>query len=160
MEAAKLDVNFTSADVVLSLLSPFADGRPAWKELQLPFSQYDCIINSSHIVKMRLTIITRIVIPARASGVLFVAGVGSYCAYRICTKYLGKRFVWTLLESARFDNPATADRRLLYACGLPLSDDEDGEYDDCDDRRSRRSSCSRAASEVSFIQISLKACDM
>ncbi|VDO12286.1 unnamed protein product [Haemonchus placei] len=31
MEAAKLDVNFTSADVVLSLLSPFADGRPAWK---------------------------------------------------------------------------------------------------------------------------------
>ncbi|XGW05933.1 hypothetical protein V3C99_016358 [Haemonchus contortus] len=91
---------------------------------------------------------------SRASGVLFVAGVGSYCAYRICTKYLGKRFVWTLLESARFDNPATADRRLLYACGLPLSDDEDGEYDDCDDRRSRRSSCSRAASEMSLQRLS------
>ncbi|PIO72746.1 hypothetical protein TELCIR_05311, partial [Teladorsagia circumcincta] len=85
MDAAKLDVNFTSADVVLSLLSPFAGAPPAWK--------------------------------ARASGVLFVAGVGSYCAYRICTKYLGKRFVWTLLESARFDNLASADRRLLYACG-------------------------------------------
>nr|CDJ91350.1 Protein RIC-7, isoform a [Haemonchus contortus] len=123
-------------------------------ELLLPFSQYDCIINSCHIVKMRLTIITRIVIPARASGVLFVAGVGSYCAYRICTKYLGKRFVWTLLESARFDNPATADRRLLYACGLPLSDDEDGEYDDCDDRRSRLSGCSRAASEMSLQRLS------
>ncbi|KIH68859.1 hypothetical protein ANCDUO_00802 [Ancylostoma duodenale] len=54
---------------------------------------------------------------ARASGVLLVAGVGSYCAYRICTKYLGSRFVWMLLDSARFDNIATADRRLLYASG-------------------------------------------
>ncbi|KAK5976902.1 hypothetical protein GCK32_003985 [Trichostrongylus colubriformis] len=102
---------------------------------------------------MRLTIITRIAIPARASGVLFVAGVGSYCAYRICTKYLGKRFVWTLLESARFDNLASADRRLLYACGLPLSDDEDAEYDECDDRRSRMSS-SRPLSEVSLQRLS------
>ncbi|KAJ1345847.1 hypothetical protein KIN20_000470 [Parelaphostrongylus tenuis] len=71
---------------------------------------------------------------ARASGVLLVAGVGSYCAYRICTKFLGQRFVWMLLESAKFDALASADRRLLYASGLPLSDDEgdDGEQEQSD----------------------------
>ncbi|WKY08934.1 hypothetical protein Q1695_001814 [Nippostrongylus brasiliensis] len=121
MDAAELDVNFTSADVVLSLLSPFAGCRPALK--------------------------------ARASGVLLVAGVGSYCAYRICTRYLGKRFVWMLLDSARFDNIPSADRRLLYATTLPFSDEEEDErYDTGDDRQSRTSS--RAPSELSLQRLS------
>ncbi|KAK6757842.1 hypothetical protein RB195_015579 [Necator americanus] len=118
MNAAEIDVHFSSTDVILSLLSPFSGPRPAFK--------------------------------ARASGVLLVAGVGSYCAYRICTKYLGSRFVWMLLESARFDNIATADRRLLYASGFPDEDERDDMFDD------KRSRCtdSRTPSEMSIIRLS------
>ena len=58
---------------------------------------------------------------ARASGVLLVAGVGSYCAYRICTKYLGQRFVYMLLEASHVNQLATADRRLLYNSTVGIS---------------------------------------
>uniref|UniRef100_A0A915Q5T3 Uncharacterized protein n=1 Tax=Setaria digitata TaxID=48799 RepID=A0A915Q5T3_9BILA len=39
----------------------------------------------------------------RTSGVLLVASVGSYMMYRVCTRLLGKNFIWTILEQARFD---------------------------------------------------------
>uniref|UniRef100_A0A0R3QMI2 EXS domain-containing protein n=2 Tax=Brugia TaxID=6278 RepID=A0A0R3QMI2_9BILA len=32
-----------------------------------------------------------------------VASVGSYMMYRVCARFLGKNFVWTILEQARFD---------------------------------------------------------
>uniref|UniRef100_A0AC34F0Y7 Uncharacterized protein n=1 Tax=Panagrolaimus sp. ES5 TaxID=591445 RepID=A0AC34F0Y7_9BILA len=50
---------------------------------------------------------------ARTSGVLLIAGFGSYCAYRICNRYLGKGFVWTLFDAAHCDLLARADSRLL-----------------------------------------------
>ncbi|KAI1712392.1 hypothetical protein Ddc_12431 [Ditylenchus destructor] len=51
---------------------------------------------------------------SRTSGVLLMAGVGSYCAYRICKRFLGKDFVWTILDSAKCDLLARADSRLLH----------------------------------------------
>jgi len=51
---------------------------------------------------------------ARTSGIVLIAGVGSYCAYRICSKYLGKEFVWTLMDVARLDRLSKADTRLLH----------------------------------------------
>lgn len=91
---------------------------------------------------------------SRASGVLLVAGVGSYCAYRICTKYLGKRFVWMLLDSARFDNIPSADRHLLYATEFPfLDDDEDEERDGVYDGQQSQTS-SKAPSEMSLQRMS------
>uniref|UniRef100_A0A914NXY1 Uncharacterized protein n=1 Tax=Panagrolaimus davidi TaxID=227884 RepID=A0A914NXY1_9BILA len=51
--------------------------------------------------------------PARTSGVLLIAGFGSYCAYRIANRYLGKGFVWTLFDAAHCDLLARADSRLL-----------------------------------------------
>ncbi|KAH7730830.1 Protein RIC-7 b [Aphelenchoides avenae] len=53
----------------------------------------------------------------RTSGVLLVAGFGSYCAYRMCRRYLGKDFVWTMLDAARCDLLARADSRLLHPAG-------------------------------------------
>uniref|UniRef100_A0A914EMA2 Uncharacterized protein n=1 Tax=Acrobeloides nanus TaxID=290746 RepID=A0A914EMA2_9BILA len=50
----------------------------------------------------------------KTSSVLLVAGVGSYFAYRFCAKYLGKDFVWTLLDAAKIDMLARADSRLLH----------------------------------------------
>uniref|UniRef100_A0A0K0FPJ2 Protein MGA2 n=1 Tax=Strongyloides venezuelensis TaxID=75913 RepID=A0A0K0FPJ2_STRVS len=35
----------------------------------------------------------------KTSGVLIVAGVSSYCVYKLCGKFLGKRLIWTLLDS-------------------------------------------------------------
>jgi hypothetical protein len=54
---------------------------------------------------------------ARTSSVLLVAGVGSYCAYRICSRYLGKDFVWTLLDSSKCDLLSRSDSRLLHPAG-------------------------------------------
>ncbi|CAD5223845.1 unnamed protein product [Bursaphelenchus okinawaensis] len=51
---------------------------------------------------------------ARTSGIVLVASVGSYCAYRICSKYFGNGFVWTLLDSTRLDQIPRADSRLLH----------------------------------------------
>jgi hypothetical protein len=51
---------------------------------------------------------------ARTSGIVLIAGVGSYCAYRICSKYLGKEFVWTLIDATRLDRLSRADSRLLH----------------------------------------------
>uniref|UniRef100_A0A0K0DCL6 Secreted protein n=1 Tax=Angiostrongylus cantonensis TaxID=6313 RepID=A0A0K0DCL6_ANGCA len=39
---------------------------------------------------------------ARASGVLLVAGVGSYCAYRICTRFLGQRYMFPQVDRLFF----------------------------------------------------------
>jgi hypothetical protein len=49
----------------------------------------------------------------RTSGVLLIAGFGSYCAYRICNRYFGRGFVWTLFDAAHCDLLARADSRLL-----------------------------------------------
>ena len=51
---------------------------------------------------------------ARTSGIVLIAGVGSYCAYRICARFLGKEFVWTMLDAARPDRLRLADSRLLH----------------------------------------------
>ncbi|KAI6190666.1 hypothetical protein M3Y97_00143300 [Aphelenchoides bicaudatus] len=50
----------------------------------------------------------------RTSGIVLIAGVGSYCAYRVCAKYLGKEFVWTLIDATRLDRLSRADSRLLH----------------------------------------------
>ncbi|CAJ0588042.1 unnamed protein product [Cylicocyclus nassatus] len=88
---------------------------------------------------------------SRASGVLLVAGVGSYCVYRICTKYLGTRFVWMLLDSARLDNIATADRRLLYASDL--YSDEESDESEVSSNEHCRNAASCSASEVSVLRL-------
>ncbi|CAJ0581931.1 unnamed protein product, partial [Mesorhabditis spiculigera] len=89
---------------------------------------------------------------ARASGVLLVAGVGSYCAYRICTRYLGRRFVWMLMDSGRFDQVPTADLRHLHPSHVEV---EELDSDDEGDKNSEsewlsRVSVSRPASEMSL----------
>uniref|UniRef100_A0A0N4Z4Q4 LNS2 domain-containing protein n=1 Tax=Parastrongyloides trichosuri TaxID=131310 RepID=A0A0N4Z4Q4_PARTI len=38
-------------------------------------------------------------IMTKTSGILIIAGVSSYCAYKLCGKFFGRRFVWTLLDS-------------------------------------------------------------
>uniref|UniRef100_A0A1I7XJ86 Acyltransferase n=1 Tax=Heterorhabditis bacteriophora TaxID=37862 RepID=A0A1I7XJ86_HETBA len=78
---------------------------------------------------------TFILILARTSGVLLVAGVGSYCAYRICTKFLGRRFVWMLLDNSKYNAIPTADRRLLYSSGLSFSSQIDVNGEDEEDYR-------------------------
>ncbi|KAI6215798.1 hypothetical protein M3Y94_00427400 [Aphelenchoides besseyi] len=62
---------------------------------------------------------TKLYLSARTSGVILVAGFGSYCAYRICAKYLGKEFVWTMLDAARLGSLSVcqADSRLLHPAG-------------------------------------------
>lgn len=39
----------------------------------------------------------------RTSGILLFASVGSYMMYRVCARLLGRDFIWTILEQARFD---------------------------------------------------------
>uniref|UniRef100_A0A7E4VSA5 Protein kinase domain-containing protein n=1 Tax=Panagrellus redivivus TaxID=6233 RepID=A0A7E4VSA5_PANRE len=51
---------------------------------------------------------------ARTSGVLLIAGFGSYCAYRIANRILGNGFVYTLFDAAHCDLLARADVRLLH----------------------------------------------
>ena len=51
---------------------------------------------------------------ARTSGVLLIAGFGSYCAYRIANRYFGRGFVWTIFDAAHCDLLARADARLLH----------------------------------------------
>lgn len=48
----------------------------------------------------------------RTSSVLLFAGVGSYCAYRIGCRLLGKNFTWTLLDAVKCD--LVADSRLFH----------------------------------------------
>ncbi|VDK81573.1 unnamed protein product [Onchocerca ochengi] len=82
----------------------------------------------------------------RTSGVLLVASVGSYMMYRVCTRLLGRNFIWTILEQARFDLLSRDETYLLSSrmsyvvnneydsCYLKeLTDDED-EKTDCDSR--------------------------
>ncbi|CAB3398817.1 unnamed protein product [Caenorhabditis bovis] len=64
-------------------------------------------------------------IKARTSGVLLVAGVGSFFAYRVVSNLLGNRFVWECLEARNLDQLPTADRRLLYSFNIDEDDDEE-----------------------------------
>ncbi|VDK81925.1 unnamed protein product [Litomosoides sigmodontis] len=49
----------------------------------------------------------------RTSGVLLVASVGSYMMYRVCARLLGRNFIWTILEQARFELLACDEKYLL-----------------------------------------------
>ncbi|CAP30552.4 LOW QUALITY PROTEIN: Protein CBG11409 [Caenorhabditis briggsae] len=64
---------------------------------------------------------------ARTSGVLLVAGVGSFFAYRVASNLLGNRFVWECLDARHIDQLPTADRRLLYSFNEADEDEEDAE---------------------------------
>ncbi|CAG9540668.1 unnamed protein product [Cercopithifilaria johnstoni] len=78
----------------------------------------------------------------RTSGVLLVASVGSYMMYRVCSRLLGRNFIWTILEQACFDLLARDEKYLLNSkmsyiasdeydnyCSVELTDDEES---DCD----------------------------
>jgi len=59
----------------------------------------------------------------RTSGVLLIAGFGSYCAYRIANRYLGNGIVWTIFDPAHCDLLARSDSRLLNP--IPCCSNED-----------------------------------
>ncbi|VBB33645.1 unnamed protein product, partial [Acanthocheilonema viteae] len=78
----------------------------------------------------------------RTSGVLLVASVGSYMMYRVCARLLGRNFIWTILEQARFDLLARDEKYLLNSrmsyvvtdeynscCSVELADDERNDWD-------------------------------
>ncbi|CAJ0929480.1 unnamed protein product, partial [Mesorhabditis belari] len=97
---------------------------------------------------------------AKASGVLLVAGVGSYCAYRICTKYLGQKFVWMLMDSTRYDQLPGADFRFIHPSQIVCESDDEEVQDEEEegDRNSEseflsRVSESRPASEMSLSRL-------
>uniref|UniRef100_A0A1I7VXE8 Pecanex-like protein n=1 Tax=Loa loa TaxID=7209 RepID=A0A1I7VXE8_LOALO len=64
----------------------------------------------------------------RTSGVLLVASVGSYMMYRVCARLLGRNFIWTILEQARFDLLARDETYLLNPRMSYLTSNE---YDSC-----------------------------
>uniref|UniRef100_A0AAF5PTE9 Uncharacterized protein n=2 Tax=Wuchereria bancrofti TaxID=6293 RepID=A0AAF5PTE9_WUCBA len=64
----------------------------------------------------------------RTSGVLLVASVGSYMMYRVCARFLGENFVWTILEQARFDLLTRNETYLLKPRMSYIASDE---YDSC-----------------------------
>ncbi|VDK18078.1 unnamed protein product [Anisakis simplex] len=70
---------------------------------------------------------------ARTSGVLLVAGVGSYMVYRMFVRFLGQNFMWTLVNQTRVDTLNRSDIRLLHpanvlrtseCCSSMFADDE------------------------------------
>ncbi|EGT32074.1 hypothetical protein CAEBREN_12735 [Caenorhabditis brenneri] len=73
---------------------------------------------------------SRTTLKARTSGVLLVAGVGSFFAYRVASNLLGNRFVWECLEARHIDQLPTADRRLLYSFNEEATEEEDAEDED------------------------------
>lgn len=70
---------------------------------------------------------TSIAVFSRTSGVLLVAGVGSFFAYRVASNLLGNRFVWECLDARHIDQLPTADRRLLYSFNEAEEDAEEDE---------------------------------
>ncbi|KAM3716696.1 Protein unc-80 [Dirofilaria immitis] len=64
----------------------------------------------------------------RTSGVLLVASVSSYVIYRVCTRFLGRNFIWTILEQARFDMLARNETYLLNSRMSCVVNDK---YDSC-----------------------------
>ncbi|KAI6207291.1 hypothetical protein M3Y99_01851300 [Aphelenchoides fujianensis] len=88
-------------DVISALFRSLLDWRPKSMEWSL------------------LGLSTKLYWSARTSGVILVAGVGSYCAYRIFARYVGKEFVWTMLDAARLGSleGCKADIRLLHPAG-------------------------------------------
>lgn len=62
---------------------------------------------------------------ARTSGVLFVAGVGSYVAYRMFARLLGRNFIWTIVDHARVDLLSRADVRLLHPLSVNRTSSDD-----------------------------------
>lgn len=61
----------------------------------------------------------------RTSGVLLVASVGSYMVYRICTRFLGRSFLWAIFDRANMCSLAHNETRLLRADAGHVHDDSD-----------------------------------
>uniref|UniRef100_A0A0M3HYZ4 Pecanex-like protein n=1 Tax=Ascaris lumbricoides TaxID=6252 RepID=A0A0M3HYZ4_ASCLU len=62
---------------------------------------------------------------ARTSGVLLVAGVGSYIVYRMFVRLLGRNFIWTLVDQTRVDTLNRSDIRLLHPASIAHDSDMD-----------------------------------
>uniref|UniRef100_A0A1I7UQH4 Transmembrane protein n=1 Tax=Caenorhabditis tropicalis TaxID=1561998 RepID=A0A1I7UQH4_9PELO len=103
---------------------------------------------------------TRTTLKARTSGVLLVAGVGSFFAYRVASNLLGNRFVWECLDARHIDQLPTADRRLLYSFNDDEAEEDDEEEEIHDPatgktiRRRRRRTDSQG-SRISLGQVSV-----
>ncbi|EFO87771.1 hypothetical protein CRE_05665 [Caenorhabditis remanei] len=100
---------------------------------------------------------TSIAVFSRTSGVLLVAGVGSFFAYRVASNLLGNRFVWECLDARHIDQLPTADRRLLYSFNEAEEDadeEEDTEVDPVTGERRRRRRDSEG-SRLSVGQVSI-----
>lgn len=100
---------------------------------------------------------TSIAVFSRTSGVLLVAGVGSFFAYRVASNLLGNRFVWECLDARHIDQLPTADRRLLYSFNEAEEEDAEEQEDEVDPvtgerRRRRRDS---EGSRISVGQVSI-----
>lgn len=101
---------------------------------------------------------TSIAVFSRTSGVLLVAGVGSFFAYRVASNLLGNRFVWECLDARHIDQLPTADRRLLYSFNEAEEEEETEDAENDVDpvtgerRRRRRDS---EGSRISVGQVSI-----
>uniref|UniRef100_A0A914X8N8 Uncharacterized protein n=1 Tax=Plectus sambesii TaxID=2011161 RepID=A0A914X8N8_9BILA len=84
---------------------------------------------------------------ARTSGVLFVVGVGSYLAYRLCVRLFGKDFFWVLVHQTQDDLLSKSKEDQLHqstpAKGLRQRHSMDDIYSSvlADDECSSSSSC-------------------
>ncbi|CAI2355270.1 unnamed protein product [Caenorhabditis sp. 36 PRJEB53466] len=96
---------------------------------------------------------TSIAVFSRTSGVLLVAGVGSFFAYRVASNLLGNRFVWECLEARRIDQMPSADRRLLFS--FNAEEEEDAEEDAEENGERHRQRRDSTGSRVSIGQVSL-----
>ncbi|VDD96068.1 unnamed protein product [Enterobius vermicularis] len=56
----------------------------------------------------------------RTSGIVLIAGVSSYLAYRIFTRIRGNRLFWTIVDFARIDFLNQADLRFLCQDSSPI----------------------------------------
>uniref|UniRef100_A0A915B431 RUN domain-containing protein n=1 Tax=Parascaris univalens TaxID=6257 RepID=A0A915B431_PARUN len=61
----------------------------------------------------------------RTSGVLLVAGVGSYIVYRMFVRFLGRDFMWMLVGQTRIDTLNRSDIRLLHPANIAHGSDMD-----------------------------------
>ncbi|CAI5452690.1 unnamed protein product [Caenorhabditis angaria] len=106
---------------------------------------------------------TSIAVFSRTSGVLLVAGVGSFFAYRVATNFLHNRIFWECMETRHFDRIPTADRRLLYSFNVEEDEEENKEEEqeqgvtksENDEQKSGKDDDSRSIRSFSMSQHSL-----
>lgn len=98
---------------------------------------------------------TSIAVFSRTSGVLLVAGVGSFFAYRVASNLLGNRFVWECLDARHIDQLPTADRRLLYSFNETEEEEDEETVDPETGERRRRQRRDSEGSRISVGQASI-----